>query len=186
MACFLNLVAKFLGPSSSAPEGGPFGCLKGILTWRGAGATGACLPMPRPSYDFFDSTPVSEVSDEGGVAGPLAEVGEPPLEEEEEVSSSTLLVSIVTVGIAIESTELNFRGLGRALVVGEDSSLEGEERWSLVLSGDEAERNTELFPVLRQEVAASDLETGGGVLPLGLPREMPPLMTRPGVGGAFM
>lgn len=60
MACLLNLVAKFFGPSSSRPEGGPRGCLTGWLailwltiTWGTGMGEGAGRPMPRPSYSFL-------------------------------------------------------------------------------------------------------------------------------------
>ena len=57
-------VAKFLGPSSSAPEGGPRGCLVGWLTilWLTTDTTWCSgeaeeeRPIPRPSYNFLDAS----------------------------------------------------------------------------------------------------------------------------------
>jgi len=86
MAFLLMRVAKFLGPSSSAPDGGPRGCLVGWLTnlWpedvefacvlcsEGVAETGR--PMPSPSYNFFEASSrgergISLEDDERGVVG---------------------------------------------------------------------------------------------------------------------
>lgn len=120
MALRLILVAKFLGPSSSAPEGGPRGCLKGWLTNRwetmyGIGSAGAAssvdtwtaeagLPIPNPSYNFFEASSrgergISLEEDEWGVVG---DEWDPVdlYELVDELSSLSLLseVSMVTLG----------------------------------------------------------------------------------------
>jgi hypothetical protein len=83
MAFLLILVAKFFGPSSSAPEGGPRGCLMGwlaILWLTGKGihcsscTEGAGLPIPSPSYNFLDASSrgerdISLEEEERGVVG---------------------------------------------------------------------------------------------------------------------
>ena len=191
IAFLLSLAAKFLSPSSSAPEGGPLGCLLGKLACRKMTFVAiAGLPIPTPSYCFLTSLERDEWA-EGGVDGVLTDVGE-PFEEPEDPSSSAVLVSIVTVGSGDDTATLKRSGCGRVLAVGDISSMEGELGLTLVLRGGvaEAERNTELLVValpLRQETAASDLEGAGilKVVAVGVPRDVPPLITvvRLGVGG---
>lgn len=89
MAFLLMRLAKFLGPNSSAPDGGPRGCLVGWLTilWpvateevefarplcsEGVAETGR--PMPSPSYNLFEASSrgergISFEDDERGVVG---------------------------------------------------------------------------------------------------------------------
>lgn len=79
MAFLLILVAKFFGPSSSAPEGGPRGCLIGWLailwlTTKGLCVAGTGLPIPSPSYNFLAASSRGErgmslEEDERGVVG---------------------------------------------------------------------------------------------------------------------
>jgi hypothetical protein len=83
MAFLLIRVAKFFGPSSSAPEGGPRGCLKGWLailwlTTEGMHCScwpaGAGRPIPSPSYNFLDASSrgerdISLEEEERGVVG---------------------------------------------------------------------------------------------------------------------
>jgi len=89
MAFLLMRLAKFLGPSSSAPDGGPRGCLVGWLTilWPVAtedvefawvlcseGVVETGRPMPSPSYNFLEASSrgergISLEDDERGVVG---------------------------------------------------------------------------------------------------------------------
>src|SRR6266540_476052 len=138
-------VAKFLGPNSSAPEGGPRGCLVGWLTnlWPGAGELleggivmiGCCsCPwsegvaetgrlIPRPSKSFLDASSRGErgmslEEVERGVVGEDLEAIELTDEPEEWVSPSvsSSVVSIVKVGRGWETAGLKRRGWGRNLI----------------------------------------------------------------------
>lgn len=115
------LVAKFLGPSSSAPEGGPLGCLRSWLTalmgaacggWgtETADGEGAGRPIPNPSYNLLVA---SSRGDRGGISCEEGVLGEPPDRddpEEEASSASTSYESIAITGRGCDTATLNRRG----------------------------------------------------------------------------
>lgn len=134
MAFLLMRVAKFFGPSSSAPDGGPRGCLVGWLTilWpAGTEVVGfacpACStmggvaetgrPRPRPSKSLLLASSrgergVSLEDEERGVVGDEFDAADLTDDPEDCVSPSvsSSVLSMVTAGRGCETTGLKRRG----------------------------------------------------------------------------
>lgn len=201
IARLLILVAKFLGPSSSAPEGGPRGCLVGCavnldICGVGIGTTaGAGLPIPSPSYNFF----VASSRGDRGISFEDGVVGEPfDLDDELEDPSSPSVSdeSIAMTGKDCDSVLSNRRGCGRYLTApandwegafssgGGVTLTVGEGRVMARL----ALRTELLLPLRLQDPGELDLDGMAEpilmLLDVGLPITVPPLMTVVRLGGA--
>lgn len=172
MALRLILLAKFFGPSSSLPEGGPRGCLMGWLVSLCCNAGGKLettegvgRPTPSPSYSFFAASSRGERNviswEDEGVKG---------IDKEAELADDTVSScseSMVKVGTLRTPVDMKLNGRGRSLP--SVLPVGGGERRSpgggVILTRSEAVEvvrkplSTELVVLPRlQDVAASDLE----------------------------
>lgn len=152
--------------------------------------------MPRPSKSFLDASSRGERGislDEADERGVVGEEWVLPEEQDESASPSSSVSTTVTAGRGWETAELKRKGCGRNLALaliprgGETRSVSGAG--VILTMGDDATRfpaKTELLaPPRLQDETESDLEIGWVLLEVGLPREVPPLMTvvELGVGG---